>query len=318
MKPIIIVLATLFTFHLQAADVTVTTEDAYPPGYTGSILVEIDQLLGNAPFEITVTKPGTSYSHTVNVSQYSWQLGGLSPGQYCIHITSNDGCVAYLCVFIKKCHEWFGTTHCLYEFPHVSNDRVLVAGIPDPNDGGGLGPNSDELDFWYYWYTEIDPFFNTSLSSDLKDSTYMLVNEILLYGSTPYDTAYQSEIDNPDAVFVISYDGENKEIQWVWHDLPPVEESRIIARDRDGADGGQIELYPNPTNQTLHANWPAGVYEYVSTFNMLGQEVLKTDLDLDSDSRTFEFDESYAPGVYIMKWHKVEGDYTSRRFILQR
>ncbi len=315
MKAILIVLATLFTFQLQAADVTVTAEDAFPPTLTGSISVDINPQLGNAPFVITVTSPHSSFSHSENVSQYSWSLGNLPPGKYCVQIISNDGCVANVCIRIHRCNQAGETIACLHTATSCCEEQVLVAGIPE--EDSGLGTNTDKYDFFYQWYTQIDSFFTTSISADLQDSAFMVVDYLLLNGYTPYDTASQSEIDNPDAVFIISFDPGTKEIQWVWHNLP-IQQNRIIPQTRDDADQGQVNIYPNPTKKSLNAQWPAGKYSYVSTINMLGQEVLRTPLDSDADFKTFDFDESFPSGIYIMKWHTVEGDYTSKRFILQR
>ena len=67
MKAILIVLATLFTFQLQAADVTVTAEDAYPPTLTGSISVDINPQLGNAPYVIYSTNKKNEMKRSMTV-----------------------------------------------------------------------------------------------------------------------------------------------------------------------------------------------------------------------------------------------------------
>jgi len=154
MKAIILIIAVLAGVNLNAADVTVTAFDAYPPGNTGSIDVSINSLLGSAPFIITVTK-GSSVIHTESVSGYNWSLGNLPPGFYCVHIEAEDGCVATVCITIDKCTSWFGNVHCFPVIDPELDDRVLVAGEPlDGGDGNFESPGNEE-DYFYVWHSSI-------------------------------------------------------------------------------------------------------------------------------------------------------------------
>lgn len=312
MKTILITLAILVGFNLNASDVIVTTNDAYPPSNTGSITVDINSLLGNAPFVITVTYVGGSFSHTETVNQYNWTLGNLPPGQYCISIVSENGCAANICVDILKCTNWLGTSQCFSELDYCCYELspIIVAG--EPEGGGGI-IGTDVTDFHYIWYTQIDSFYGSSLGADLVDSTYQIVTELLTNGYTTYDTSHQSEIDNPEASFIISFDQENKKINWVWHDFPQ-ESHRLVDRNKEASKN--IEVFPNPTQNTFSAHWPEGQYVSVFAVDILGRQAFYYKLDQKKDSGTFSFKTNSPPGVYYLMWKSVEGNVVTKKMVL--
>ena len=314
MKAIILIIAVLAGVNLNAADVTVTAFDAYPPGNTGSIDVSINSLLGSAPFIITVTK-GSSVIHTESVSGYNWSLGNLPPGFYCVHIEAEDGCVATVCITIDKCTSWFGNVHCFPVIDPELDDRVLVAGEPlDGGDGNFESPGNEE-DYFYVWHSSIDSFMGSQLSVVLMDSAKNIVGELLTNGHTPYDTSHQSEIDNPNAAFIISFDVEHQKVDWVWHNFSQ-NEFRFIEDGQD--ENNLVQVFPNPTSNTFTAKWPKGEFVSLNVVDNLGRKILTYQLDSSANEETFSFESKHPPGLYYVLIESVDGSIYSQKIMLIR
>ncbi len=315
MKTTFIILAVLLGINLNAQDVSVTAFDAFPPSYTGSIEVNINPLLGNAPFIITVTR-NSSIIHTGPVSDYNWTLGDLHPGYYCIHIESQDGCVASVCVWINRC---FISTNelinCLVLSTFGGTSQVIVAGEPLESEGGQLKNPDNVSDFMYVWYTSIDSFFECQLATSFKDSTNNLVGELVNYGFTSYDTTNQSEIDNPHATFIISYNPENQEVNWVWHNFTS-NQNRYI-KDED-VTINQIKVFPNPTANAFTTTWPKGQFVSITVVDKLGRSIMSQQLESDANKETFSFDKNHAPGLHFLLFKGVDGSIASKKIMLVR
>lgn len=312
MKSIFLILAVLIGVNLNAQDVSVTAFDAFPPSNRGSLEVDINPFLGNAPFTITVTR-NSAVIHTETVSAYNWTLGNLPPGYYCVHIESQDGCVASVCITIDECNYSFGNIHCFHVA--ISNkEHVSVAGEPLDGENGHLTNPGNEDDYIYVWYTSIDSFVGSQLSDALMDSTH-LVADLLTNGSTPYDTTHQSEINNPNAAFIINFDVEHQKNNWVWHNFSQ-NQYRFI---EDGqAENNLIQVFPNPTNNTFTTKWPKGQFVSMKVVDYLGRKILTQQLDISTYEKTFSFGNKHPSGLYFLLLESVDESIFSEKIMLIR
>ncbi|TVQ49669.1 MAG: T9SS C-terminal target domain-containing protein [Saprospirales bacterium] len=314
MKTIFIIIAVLLGVNINAQDVSVTAFDAYPPSNRGSLEVDINPFLGNAPFTITVTR-NSSVTHTETVLGYNWTLGNLPPGYYCIHIEGEDGCAASVCITIDKCTNWLGNVHCFSQVEYENNEHVIVAGEPLDGENGNLTSPGNEDDYIYVWYTSIDSFMGSQLSDALMDSTHYLVSDLLTNGSTPYDTSHQNDINNPNAAFIISFDVEHQKINWVWHNFSQ-NQYRLIMESQD--ENKLIQVFPNPTNSTFTTKWPKGQFVTLKVVDNLGRKILTQNLDSSAKEETFSFESKHPSGLYFLLLESVDGSIFSEKIMLIR
>lgn len=312
MKTIFIILAVLLGVNLSAQDVSVTAFDAYPPSNRGSLEVGIDPFLGNAPFTITVTR-NSSIIHTETVFGYNWTLGNLPPGYYCIHIEGEDGCAASVCITIDECKQMWGGEILCFAVIGSNEEHVFVSGEPlDGGDGFLTNPGNKD-DYIYVWHSSIDSFIESQLLDSLWVITQELVDELFTTGQTPYDVNYQSEINNPNAAFVISFDVENQGVNWVWHNFSQ-EQYRLIKEGQ--SKDHLIEVYPNPTEGTFATKWPKGQFVSMKVVDNLGREILSQKLDGSSKGEMISFESHHPSGMYFLLLESTDGSVFSERIIL--
>lgn len=315
-KIITLITCFILCLNVQASDIKVTANNAFPPSNLGSLLIELDPNLGSLPFQVSITGP--SYSYNQSISNYTLGINDLSPGFYCINVINNDGCAANICIDIQQCRIQEGNIHCspVVSIACCHQREVLVAAmLKNPSGNPGSTPYSDDSDFLYQWYNAFDIMSSVSASATaIVDTTYSIINQLIQTGSTVYDVPYQTEIDNPDAMVIISYDSTHQ-IQWVWHNFPEVQyKYQGILSDNLSYS---VKLYPIPTKDALNASWTKGEFTNVSLVNLYGQQIFHHDIDPQEDSKLFDL-RNQLPGVYFMLWNASDGTIIKRKVVIQR
>lgn len=125
------------TITAQGSDLNVTAYHVLGSS-PGSLSVTISSAF-TPPFTLTVTGPG-GYTLNITLNTNTFSIPGLSSGEYCVSITNQDGCVASLCIKIKKCKTFVlrGTSFisCFEEAPTEDPSVLYSRGIRLPGSAG--------------------------------------------------------------------------------------------------------------------------------------------------------------------------------------
>lgn len=249
MKTILLLMVCLVSMSSSyASDIKVTAQAAIHPNNNGELLIEIDQSLGNAPFDISITG-SSGYQNSQQIIGYTLQVTGLTAGFYCVQVVSGEGCVGNLCVEVQSCRyiAMHDTYMCSPGIEPCCPGDIVVVGTPTQPLTGG----EDESDFLYALHIGVDSSTFVSLADDIIDSSFYWVNQILTYGSTEYDVTAPIGISDPDMVFALGYDSLGS-IQWIWHDLPS---NQLLLSTKDNQVYSDWRIYPNPGSGLINIEW---------------------------------------------------------------
>lgn len=83
------------------------------------------------PFSLIITGPN-GYTFNTTMTTNSYNLSGLSIGEYCVSVSNGAGCIASLCIKIKKCNTYIFRgivyTSCLDDAPTGDPDILYAKG----------------------------------------------------------------------------------------------------------------------------------------------------------------------------------------------
>ncbi len=253
----------------------------------GSLSIAVSSVF-TPPFTLTVTGPGGyTLSTTMNTNLYS--IPGLSSGEYCVSVTNQDGCVALLCINIKKCKTFVfqGTpfVSCFEETPTEDTSALYARGIRLPGSAG--------LEF------------NLLLQEQLGDvETMAILNAINLNtatieqnGYSPYDVGYQNEVDGEgyDYVYKMNMDAS---IIWVYHNANI---GARIQRSSHKETETPFSASPNPTSDFILVTFNDDNFRNytLSVMNLAGQTVVS---NITPTGQDFNINTNDWPsGVYMLK-----------------
>ncbi len=193
------------TLAAQGSDLNVTAYHVLGNS-PGSLFITVSSAF-TQPFTLGVTGPG-GYTLNITLNTNTFSIPSLPSGEYCVSVTNQDGCVASLCIKIKKCKTFVfqGTSFisCFEEAP-TEDPSVLYARGSRMSGSAGFE-------------------FNLLLQEQISDSeTMAILNAIDLNtamieqnGYSLYDINYQDEVDGEgyDYVYKMNTDAS---IIWVYH-----------------------------------------------------------------------------------------------------
>ncbi|MCB0573050.1 MAG: T9SS type A sorting domain-containing protein [Saprospiraceae bacterium] len=240
------------------------------------------------PFNLTVTGPGGyALSATMNTNTYS--IPGLASGEYCVSITNLDGCVATICIKIKKCKTFVfhGTpfVSCFEEAPTEDPSVLYARGI---RLSGAAGFE-----------------FNLLLQQDIGDvETMAVLNAIDMntamieqYGYSPYDVDYQDEVDAEGYDYVYKMNSDAS-IIWVYHSANIGARSQLSSQDETDSP---ISLSPNPASGFIRVAFSGDDFNNytLSVVDLAGKTIVP---NFSPTSQDFSINTSDWPsGMYLLK-----------------
>ncbi len=298
------ILAISICVSIYASDVRLTATAAVHPLNNGEILIEIDQTLGNAPFTVNITS-NKGYSYSQQISGYILNKLNLGPDYYCVQVVSLSGCVANACIEVKSCRFVNNTYNCTGIGEPCCPGDIIVGGAPmNPLSG-----NESESDFYYYWQSGVDSILFSSLTTSLQNSTAFIVNQLLLTGTTVFDTSSQTAFTDPSVKIVISYNALGQ-VNWVWNNL-----SHILPRGDKLSNIG-FSIFPNPAQNKLNLVLNPGLYKSLAIIDVLGNVLFKDNIE--SNQSTLQINlQSYPQGFYKIILKTYENTSDSKSFIKQ-
>ena len=253
-----------------------------------SIVVSSDH---NPPFSLIVTGPG-GYTFSTTMTGNIHNLSGLAVGEYCVALTNGSGCIAALCIKVKKCstHIFHGVsfTSCLDEAP-TSDPNTLYA-------KGGLVPGSG-------FHFELMAGASTTLSDAQTQGILQIIDEttsyIEQYGASPYEVASQDEVDAEGSDYVFKLTTEPRLI-WVYHPKGGEERNRVPSAGKTGAAASFI-VNPNPASDFFQVSFSGEHYKNctVSLTDLTGRIIVS---DLVPTEPNVHIPTSAHPvGIYLLK-----------------
>lgn len=303
MKHIFLLLAFLNVLVVSAADITLTSTPAISPYQNGELLIEMDPLIVDIPFTVSVSGPN-GYQSSQQIPGYSLTLTGLAPGLYCVQVVAASGCLGNVCVSLESCTYKNGTYFCHPTSVTCCEGDIVVSGTPF---GGMLVGGEGPEDFHYTLYNGVDSSTFILLEDAIADTTWSLVSQLLSTGSTSYDTAYQDVLQNTDATFVLLFDSFG-DIQWIWHQLPGgVQQSTLPVTD--------LQLYPNPVSDEVFVSWSEpGQFVRIMVLDLWSHVLMRHELGQDRLEFTLPMSQ-YPPGMYYVYLTGLDGQTTVRSVV---
>jgi len=241
----------LFWASLQvifAADITMTSEPTTnSAGNNGKLTISTDPLPVNSPFTISLVGP-VPYSYNYNAAGFNTTLSNLRFGKYSGTVVDNEGCMAFVEGFIKKCKFvptiGGGDPSVICELtsePHPGGvDLFYTTG--NVNSYSGTEPTNFTFQAYHslpsYLFDQITPLIYQTMTNEIVSleqfdfSTFEIFEQFEFQSDEPY-------------IFSFNADGS---IIWVFRNINA--EKYIPAIERIGEEVGwhNNKLYPNPTS----------------------------------------------------------------------
>lgn len=305
MKKIILTIVSAWVCaSLFASDVRLTTTAAVYPANNGEILIEIDPSLGNAPFTINITTQN-GYAFSQQILGYTLNKINLSPNVYCVQVISSTGCIANACIEVESCRFVNNKYNCTSKpAPCCLGDIVVGGSLIDSLTG-----NETENSFYYYWQNGLDSLTFSLLQSSLLTSTSLIVNQLLVSGSTVFDTIAQSAFTDPNIKFVISYNNLGQ-VNWVWNNL-------VHNINRESSETqNSFYIYPNPAHKHINVKLTPGVYKSLQVVDMYGHQLYNLEIEIATSAQLIDLS-TFVAGIYNLILFTNDNKFESKSFFVK-
>jgi hypothetical protein len=256
----------VLSLYAQVPDLNVTAFHQLGSS-TGSLSITISQDY-SPPFSLIVTGPN-GYTFSATISANTYNLTGLSVGEYCVSVTNGTGCVATLCIKVQKCNTniFHGTTitSCTVEAEeHTGDPGVLYA------KGNFVGEDNFLIEILLNRSTALSDLQRENILKTVEETT----SYILQHGSSPYEITSQNEVNAEGFDYVFKLQTDAKLI-WVYHPYNNADRGRHVA-NRVSNTTVPYFVYPNPASdffQIFHPGENENKYKLTLT-DLAGRPVM--------------------------------------------
>ncbi len=289
--------------RLSAADVTVTATAATNNNANGELFIQVDNSVTAFPLNLVVTYPN-GFIQTVTLTNYTYQITGLSAGIYTVQVTNASGCLLTVDIEILNCILLSGTVSYLCSsHPTVCCKALFLTGGED-----GFNSTTVPNNMTFNAHHSLSAYEFNAIATTVHQTALGIASNVLTNGITPYDIIEQNELET-NAPLVMKFD-ETGSLVWVWHNYSTNNASEyrsaveFLPNSEISSNSG-FQVFPNPTQGNLNCSIDVhkeGVIRF-ELITLFGQKLLSQSQYVNVGSTTFKIreTENIPAGVYFLK-----------------